>query len=116
MSKRRTATSARSDWIVFHAGVASPEVYKSLGLSHSTNIVMNFNRKAVRDANGVHKAKSLDGMSGGAILRLPLLEQRGNLSPARLVGIVVEEDARQHALVGIRIERILGAINRTPAL
>ena len=54
-------------------------------------------------------------MSGGAIIRLPNLEVQGDLTPARLAGIIIEQDNPARAVIGIRIERILEAIDRARA-
>lgn len=116
MFKRIGNTSSRSDWIVYDAGVATPNQYAALGLTHAGNILMHFDRSRVRTPQGVQKARDYHGMSGGAILRMPMLERQGNVPPPRLVGVVIEEDQSQRVLVGVRIERILGAINRTPGI
>lgn len=116
MWKRISNTSSRSDWIVYDSGVASPNQYAALGLTHAGNILMHFDRERVRTSTGVQKSRDLHGISGGAIFRMPMLERRGNVPSPRLVGIVIEEDRLHRVLVGVRIERILGAINRTPGI
>ena len=116
MWKRISNTSSRSDWVVYDSGVATPNQYAALGLTHAGNILMHFDRERVRTSAGVQKSRDFHGISGGAILRMPMLERRGIVPPPRLVGIVIEEDRPQKILVGVRIERILGAINRTPGI
>jgi hypothetical protein len=110
---RRVGQNAfRAQPVLFTSGGLENEDYRELRLDVRVYIAMQYDHKKIRTDSGVHSSKNLDGMSGGALFRLPRMEKLGNGKP-RLAGIIIEQDMQRQALVGVRVDAILVAIDNT---
>jgi hypothetical protein len=99
----RHSNSTVPESLGFSTTIASPAQYVQAKLSPGNSIVLEYEWKAVIGDTGLQRSPKLDGISGGAIFRFPIIEGTGDLSIPQLVGITVEERRQDRLLVGTRL-------------
>jgi hypothetical protein len=115
-TKRIAQRGFRAQPLIFASGALDPDEYERLGLNPHIHLAIQCDQKKVRSDKGVHSLKALDGVSGGALLRLPSRNALMQGAQPTLAGIITEQDTQGQALIAIRIDGILVAMSHTPAL
>jgi hypothetical protein len=115
-TKRIAQRWFRAQPLIFSSGALDLGEYERLGLNPHIHLAIQCDQKKVRSDKGVHSLKALDGMSGGALLRLPSRSALMHGAQPTLAGIITEQDTQGQALIAIRIDGILVAMSHTPAL
>jgi hypothetical protein len=116
MTKRVGQRALRPRALGFSSGALEPEAYTGLQLSPQIHLAIYCDHEHVRSDKGVHSLKALDGMSGGALLRLPSTRALAEGKRPAFAGIVIEHDRRRRAMIAVRVEGILAAMRLTTAL
>jgi len=109
--KRYSKTTVPGN-IAYAGGIASPDSYINEKLSATANLVLDSKWDSIVGEKGLQTSPKLEGISGGAIIRLRSIEGLGDLTRPQLAGITIEERRQARLLVGNRLGVYTEAINR----
>jgi hypothetical protein len=109
---KRGSHQTTTNNLAFISNIAPRAKYTKAKLDPRSHILLEFDASAVMGPKGAGPAPMVAGLSGGGIFRVPGLERRGDLSPARLSAITIEHRAADKLMVGVRIDVVLEGIGR----
>jgi hypothetical protein len=111
---RRYSRTTVPQTLSYIGNIASPQSYVEQKLPVNANLALDFEWDAIVGDNGLQQSPKLEGISGGAIIRVPSLETPAKNDPPPLVAITIEQRRQARVIVGTRLGMFYSAIDAQP--
>lgn len=111
MDAKRKVTTPKT--LMYTGAIATPQQYLAAKRDPRQHIVLDFKSRAVIGPKGVQRSPKLSGLSGGGLFTLPAMQHLGDPRNPQLAGLTIEQVPEQRVLIGIRIEFVHAAIDKS---